>query len=120
MARKARGSAFTLKSGNTSTFKNLGSDQPEDYNKPYLRGENSILPVIEGGAAYHDPGNYPNPGPVVGHKTGEGTWSTRGLDHLWEVIQKMEEGDNRKNAIKAYQRKREELMKQVASKNINN
>jgi hypothetical protein len=31
----------------------------------------------------------------------------------------MEEGDNRKNAIKAYQRKREELMKQVASKNIN-
>jgi hypothetical protein len=129
MARKAKGSAFTLKSGNTSTFKNLGSDpvvgtnvptDPKDYNEPYVRGENSILPVIEGGAAYRDPGNYPNPGSVVGHKTGEGTWSTRGLDHLWEVIQKMEEGDNRKNAIKAYQRKREELMKQVASKNINN
>tara|TARA_R100000995_G_scaffold507_2_gene349 strand:+ start:986 stop:1363 length:378 start_codon:yes stop_codon:yes gene_type:complete len=125
MARKSKGSAFTLKSGNASTFKNLGSDdnistKPEDYNKPYVRGENSILPTIEGGKAYADPGNYPNPGSVVGEKSGEGTYSTRGLDNLWNIIQKMGEGDDRKNAIKSYHRKREELMKQVASKNINN
>ena len=41
MARKSKGSAFTLKSGNASTFKNLGSDdnvptEPENYNNHIL------------------------------------------------------------------------------------
>ena len=115
--------AFKMRSGNSSTFKKMGSsstgdtiDPTEvDIDKPYVREKGVTQPNIEDSTGVTEAskrsGTYNKP------TDAEGSFSTPALDNLWSTIQKMEPGKKRDEGIEHYKKKREEMQEKLRKKN---